>query len=152
MKKNKKSFEEAVKATPDVSSGYKKGLTALGKYSKMIQVSDNKSLEGSLDIDVCTEKLYPNHHRWDYAFAYKGEVFFVEVHSAHTKEVEVVMNKLQWLKDWLNHSAPEINNLKATSKPAFYWIQSNGCHILKNSPQYRRAITSKLFPISKLEL
>lgn len=109
-------------------------------------------LQGSLDIDTCTSRIYPNDHRWDYAFAYKGEVFFIEVHSANTGETSTVIKKLKWLKGWLHHKAPKINSLKAPSKKPFYWIQSKNFAILKTSPQYRATIKEGLLPISKLKL
>ena len=157
LMKNKKviqpmTFKKAIEATPDVAAGFKAGLSALGKHSSKVSVSDTKFLQGSLDIDTCTSSKYPNSNRWDYAFAYKGETFFIEVHSANTIEVKTVLKKLQWLKDWLHKKAPEINRLKAKSQHPFYWIQSKGFEIPKTSPQYRAAEGAGLKPIAKLKL
>jgi hypothetical protein len=156
MKRKKKfpviTFKKAVGNTPDVTSGYKTGLSALGAYSVKVSVSDTKLLQGSIDIDMLTTAKYPNDNRWDYAFAYNGEVFFIEVHSANSSQVSTVLKKLQWLKDWLHQKAPEINKMKAKSKTPFYWIQSKDFAIPKNSPQYRAAQSSGLKPISKLIL
>lgn len=145
----KNKFKQAVEATSDVKTGFKSGLTALGNHSSKVSVKDSFLLEGSIDIDKCTERKYPNSNRWDYAFSYNGEVFFIEVHSAMTAEVSTVLRKLQWLEDWLIAEAPEINKLKAKSKPAFYWIQSKGFSILKTSSQYRAVVEKGLKPISK---
>jgi hypothetical protein len=155
--KNKKimplmSFKQAVEATPDVATGYNTGLTALGAYKSKISVSDTRLLQGSIDIDDCTREKYPEENRWDYAFAYNDEVIFIEVHTANTREVRAVLKKLQWLKDWLNQQAPEINKLKTKKRPPFYWIQSKGFAIPKTSPQYRLVETSGLKPISILRL
>ncbi|MDR0845136.1 MAG: hypothetical protein LBN71_07930, partial [Tannerella sp.] len=87
---------------------------------------------------------------WDYAFAYDKEVYFVEIHSANTGQVAVVLKKLRWLKDWLNYHAQEINKLKA--KTPYYWIQSNNWAIPKTSPQYRQIAQAQLVPIRRLEL
>ena len=38
------TFEEAVKATPDVSTGYRKGVEAFGEYKSKIKVPDSKKL------------------------------------------------------------------------------------------------------------
>jgi hypothetical protein len=154
--KNKKittmTFQQAVAATPDVETEFKTGLAALGHYSSKISVSDTTQLQGSIDIDTCTTAKYPNANRWDYAFAYKKEAFFVEVHSAKTSEVSTVIKKLQWLKDWLNQQAPEINKLKAKKVSPFYWIQSKNFAISPTSPQYKAAITNGIKPIPKLAL
>ncbi len=145
-------FKTAVENTPDVSSCFKSGLTALGKYSTKIAVSNTLQIQCSLDIDCCTSVKYPNSNRWDYALSYKNEVFFIEVHSANTSEVSTVLRKLRWLKDWLHQSAPGINKLKAKSKQPFYWIQSKGFAIPPNTPQYRMAVVAGLKPISILNL
>ena len=51
-KKNEKlTFKEAVTATPDVSTGYREGIEALGEYKAKIKVPDSKKINGSLDID-----------------------------------------------------------------------------------------------------
>jgi hypothetical protein len=47
-------------------------------------------------------------------------VGFIEVHGAKTDEVKAVLNKLQWLKDFLVNDAPELNK----GKKSFHWIAS----------------------------
>lgn len=145
-------FEEAVKATPHVQNGYKPGLQALSKYSTKIEAKDTAKCEGSLDIDACTVHLFPVANRWDYALCYDSEVYFVEVHSANTSEVSVILRKLQWLKDRLHNHAPQINKLKAKSGPVYYWIQSGNFNIPKNAPQLRIAAEKGIRPIAKLKL
>lgn len=147
-----KTFKDAVVATADVSTCFRKGLEALGPDKIKISAPNARDFEGSINIDGCTTSKYPNANRWDYAFAYKGEVFFVEVHSANSREVRAVIKKLQWLQDWLNQDAPEINKLKAKNKPVYYWIQSKGFAIPKTTSQYRAAQTHGIKPIAKLLL
>lgn len=146
------SFKAVVETTEDIADGYRKDLTALGQYSSKVEVSTPRLLQGSVDIDACTIAKYPNANRWDYAFAYNSEVFFIEVHPANSGEVRIVLKKLQWLKDWLHTKAPEINRLKAKKTFPFYWIQSKNFSIPKTSPQYRAAEGAGLRPISKLKL
>lgn len=146
------TFKKAVEDTPDVATNFRTGLSALGTHSSKVTVSDTTQLQGSIDIDSSTTAKYPQANRWDYAFGYRGEAFFIEVHSANTSEVSTVLKKLQWLKGWLNDQAPEINKLKAKNLPPFYWIQSKGFAILKTSPQYRTAAQNKIMPIIKLTL
>lgn len=155
MKSKKKAankFKTAVENTKHINKSYCNGLKALGDYSKKIELGDTTSCEGSVDIDSAVRALYPQSNRWDYCFGYCGEIFFVEVHSANTSEVTTVLKKLQWLKDWLQAHATEINNLKAKSKTPYYWIQSKGFDIPKTSPQYRLAVTNKIKPVAKLVL
>ena len=148
--KAKPTFKEVVEATAEVQNCYQVGLSALGKYSSKIELGDTKQCSGSVDIDACVARQYPQSNRWDYALCYKTEVFFVEVHTASTSEVSTVIKKLEWLKQWLHHSASNINALKANEP--FYWIQSNGYHILPGSSQERLARQKGIRPISKLVL
>lgn len=150
MAKNK--FKKAVESTSEVSICYKIGLSALKMNSSKVRLGYNSACSGSVDIDQCLAAVLPQSNRWDYCFSYKEEVFFIEVHSARSSEVNTVINKLNWLKDWLRTNAPEINKLQATSRTPFYWIQKSNYDILPNSPQYRRVIQAGIKPISILEL
>lgn len=62
------SFRKAIENTPDVQHGYREGLQAIVKADKRaVMVKDARRLDGSLNIDEETKKLYPNESRWDYA-------------------------------------------------------------------------------------
>jgi len=156
--KNKKgiqpkiSFKVAVQSTKDIAQAYESGLRALGKHSAKVQISDKSLCSGSVDIDSNVKSKYPQANRWDYAFCYNSEVYFIEVHSAYTNEVKTVKRKLQWLKDWLISAAPQMNTIKAKSKGPYFWIQSNGFHIPATAPQHREASQAGILPISKLIL
>lgn len=144
------AFKDAVSKTPDISSGYKAGLTALGKYSSKVIVPNNVKVEGSVDIDTTTVSLYPRANRWDYVIGFNSKVIFVEVHPATTGEVDVVLKKLDWLKNWLSSKAPDLAKLRAPEP--YFWIQSKNFQILKHSPQYRRAVQKGILPVSKVTL
>ena len=160
MRKNnqrisKNTFRQAVILTPEVQNCFCSGKNAIpNKDQSKIELVEPRKCGGSLFIDQCltNQGLYQNDNRWDYAIDYNGEVFFFEVHTANTGEVSTVLNKLAWLKDWLNNKAPEINALKAKAKTPFYWVQSNGYHITRNSRQERAVLQKGIKPISKLVL
>lgn len=143
------SFEEAVKQTPQIAGAYKVGVMAFGNYSSKIVVPDNRLLGGSVDIDDTTKGLYPNDNRWDYVFDYNGEAFFIEVHTASTRETSTVLHKLEWLKSWLREQAPLIDKLKSRQIPSFYWVQSKQYALPAHTPQYRKAMSAKLIPIKE---
>ena len=145
-------FKQAVAATIDIKSGYQAGLKALGQDSNKIKLGKTSACGGSVDIDASVKALYPKSNRWDYCFAYKGEVFFVEVHSAITSEVSTVIKKLQWLKDWLTEKAPQLKIKQATTRTPFYWIQSSNFNIPITSRQYRTVVQAGIKPIAFLEL
>ena len=146
-KRQKLIFKEAVEATPDVKEGYCEGIKAFGEYKSKIKVPEPSKIDGSLDIDVTTAKLYPDDSRWDYALCYDSEVFYIEVHSAITSEVSKMIKKLQWLKSWLEKKAPKINKLTTKTKQPYYWVQSSKCDIPRHMPQYKIAFQNKILPM-----
>lgn len=152
-KRTKRTFKQAVLSTIEVQHCYCEGKQAIkNEEREKVELTDPRQCGGSLFIDQCLvdQKMYPGENRWDYAIDYKREVFFFEVHTASSGEVSTVLRKLQWLKDWLNQKAPEINSLK--SKSAYFWVQSNGYHILPNSSFERLVVQKGLKPIPKLVL
>lgn len=151
-KKAINKFKAAVEATPAIAACYKTGLTALGSHSVKISLKDTACCDGSVEIDECVKGNHPNANRWDYCLSYNDEVYFVEVHSANTSEVSTMLNKLQWLKDWLNKEAPKIAELKARTKTPYWWIMSGSYNILPNSRQARQIAQVGLKPVARLSL
>lgn len=150
-KEEKKSlFEEAVKATPDIASGFSSGLQALGKNSSAVKAENNRNITGSVDIDATTKSLYPQEPRWDYAVGYKNHAYFVEIHPANTCNVSEMIRKRDWLEKWLDTSAPELKAIKADVP--YYWVPSGKVNILKNSPQYRQISQKHILVVKRVEL
>ncbi len=146
------AFQQDVQNTPDIETGYKPGLQALGGNSSKINISDKRHIHGSVDIDSCIKLKYPrdNSNRWDYVFDYKKELFFVEVHPAITCEVKVVLNKLEWLKNWLRTQAPLLDRRKA--QEPYHWLQSGRFDIPKGSREFRLISENGLKPKPRLVL
>jgi hypothetical protein len=143
-------FETAVKETPEIANAYQQGLKAFGNYSHKIKLEKQANCQGSVEIDKAVEKLYPQENRWDYALCYAEKVYFVEIHSADTSEVSVVLKKFEWLKKWLREKAPLIERLKA--EQPYFWVQSGHYDILKGSRQSKQIAAAGLRPIKELKL
>ena len=117
------NFTDAVKRIPEIAQCLKKGLQALGGNSNKVVVRETRDLTGSVDIDTCLVKRYPNAPRWDYVFGYKDRVYYVEVHLAdNTRKVREVTAKLQWLKQWRKRSARSLEDLEGQS--TYHWIST----------------------------
>lgn len=144
------TFKQAVENTPEIKSGFRNGLQALGTKSKQVSATDTKKVEGSVDIDACTQALYPNDARWDYVIGYDGKVYFIEIHPANTSNVKDMIKKAEWLTKWLTQKAPLLKLLAANS--TFYWKASGKQCILPNSPQYRKLAQSKIQLICNCKL
>ena len=138
LERKTNSFEDAVRATSDISSAYRKGLKALKHAdSAKVKSSDSRKLDGSVDIDGAVKAIYPEANRWDYAIGYDSKVCFVEVHPAYTSEIEVVIKKFQWLTGWLKDTASGLDGIPKRT-PAYVWIQSGKCAILPTSNQAKK--------------
>ena len=134
------SFVDAVQKTPEITDCLKPGLQALGTDRNKIRVDTTRALEGSVDMDKCLGKLYPNDARWDYAFGYKGRVYYVEVHPAHsTGEVKNVIAKCDWLKRWRKRAAPNLEELEHRS--TYHWVSSGRTEPMLKSGRYRRLLS-----------
>jgi hypothetical protein len=144
------NFKAAVEATPHIENCYKAGLKALGSHSNKISLAKTSLCNGSVDIDKCLSAILPNDHRWDYCFGYNNEAYFVEIHPAATSDVGIMMAKLQWLKDWLNNHATELNKIKAAK--SYYWIMTGKYDISPNSRQAKQIASVGLKPRANLIL
>lgn len=116
------SFADAVRNTPEIAECLKPGLQALGSNSNKVKVNATRELSGSVDIDTCLAREYPNAPRWDYVFGYKDLVYYVEVHQGRTSEVENVLAKLTWLKQWRKRASKPLEDLERRS--SYHWIST----------------------------
>jgi hypothetical protein len=92
----------------------------------------------SVDIDTTQQRNQPNANRWDYLIvATKSNTqiaVFVEIHSAYSCEVGTVIKKYDWLRNFISTN---LRNLQLGSAK-YFWISSDGIHIPKHTPQYKR--------------
>ena len=102
------TFREAAQQTPHLKNSWQKGLEALRAQDRPHIVAENtRLLRGSVDVDKALQKKEPNAHRWDFAIGHKHTnrnqecIYWVEIHTASDSEVNVVLDKLRWLKNWL---------------------------------------------------
>ncbi len=157
------TFRQAVEAAPPpVNAAYRAGKQALEKrHRSKVSCADLQRLTGSIDLDsaLARQPGYANDPRWDYGLGYRPrngqeQAVWVEVHSATTGEVSAVLNKLRWLRDWLNAEALPLKRLtdRAGGDIRFVWIASSGFNIPKTSPQFRRLNRNGLPLKSRLEL
>lgn len=143
------NFEKAVKGTPDIENGYKKGLQALGANSKYVIATNNSSIEGSVDIDKTTHGKYPTASRWDYVVGYNEILYFIEVHPASSgKNVDEMFAKYNWLKSWLSQNAPLLN---AIPNKKFRWIRT-GKVAIPNSQTVRKLQQAGISPVGMVRM
>lgn len=137
------SLETICLANNALKPFYKKGIGALKKVDKQyISVPDPKLLSGSVALDDATIKEYPTNNRWDYAIEYDGNTFFLEVHPASTSEIDCIIKKVKFIKEWLGTNCSEFFKLpiKGSKVHCFYWISSGGTdlRILPGSQQAKK--------------
>ena len=93
------SFKMAVTKTPHLAGAWMPGLGALRAQDKPhVAPEEPRRLKGSADVDTALQHHQPNAHRWDFAIGYrhanrsKDCVYWVEIHTASDKEVNVVLD------------------------------------------------------------
>lgn len=144
------TFVDAVNDCCFLKDTIQPGLRAMGNNAKVIDINDSKKLHGSVDIDKCTCKHFPNECRWDYVVGYDGFAYFIEVHPANTSNVKEMIKKSVWLESFLKSHARLLRDLN--NDKVFYWIPSGKHAILKNSPQAKRLAQSRIIIKNKLHL
>lgn len=120
-------------------------------YSAKIRLRNNVQVLGSVYLEECLPEA-----RWDYGIGIQRPnateiAVWVEVHPAKTSEVNTVIEKLRWLKLWLQGHAALLSQM--TPPDGFYWIATSGVHILPGSQQARLLAQHKIrMPREVLEL
>lgn len=133
-------FRDAVRACPDLT--LRRGLHAISPANrKRISPQNTRSVTGSVDIDEDLREQFPGDYRWDYAVGYKGsdgteKVYFIEVHSAETSEIDRMIRKAQALRKWAQSCAPDLWNM--TVPRQIHWVASGRCDIRLNDSYRRR--------------
>ena len=111
-----------------LSQHVRRGLQAMGKHSKCVQVQHGK-VTASADLDTALAQRLPNEPRWDYGLEIAAgngtRLVWIEVHPAISSEVEAVCRKLRWLRQFLKQS-----QACQTLPHAFHWVATDsGVHI-----------------------
>jgi hypothetical protein len=135
------SFRKTIKKTPHLKNAWMPGLGALRAQDRPhIAAADPRLLKGSVDVDAALQKQQPNAHRWDFAIGYRHSnrqedcVYWVEIHTAEDKEVNVVLDKLHWLRQWLAAGGKPMDHFERD----FIWVSSGATSFTLTSPQIKR--------------
>ena len=145
-------FQDAVDNSNDVRDCYRVGLQALLEGDRnRLSCQDTRKISGSLNLDAEVALLYPNAPRWDYGIGIKkteskDKAIWVEVHPADANQVQKIIDKLTWLKNWLMNSAPNLTSITGNGSP-YVWVASGSVSFQRNSPQTKRlALEGIAFP------
>lgn len=84
------SLKAMANSNRELKNCWKQGMQALQRKDKKLIQAKGSECNGSINIDECLEDSCPNDNRWDYALDIKDKGVFVEVHPAHTSEVNTV--------------------------------------------------------------
>ena len=158
------TFQKAVDAAGDaVAAAFRPGKQALkAEHRELVACRDPRRFTGSIDLDsaLADEREFADKNRWDYGLGYRmpdgpEAAVWVEVHPAHAGEVDHVIAKLRWLKEWLRRSAPALDGLtqRFPGSPLVWLATGAGTHIPPHTPQARRLAQAGLgMPRRRLEL
>jgi hypothetical protein len=136
------TFEQAVRATPSVRDHYRSGLQALASTDmRRVQSTNARQFTGSVNLDDALCNTHPDSPRWDYGIGFQRQqsqevAVWVEVHPASSTSVTDILNKLRWLRNWLDAAAPK---LKELTQGDYYWVATDAkIAITPGSPQAKR--------------
>lgn len=145
-------FQDAVANSNDVRDCCQPGLQALIERDRnRLSCQDTRRISGSLHLDAAVARLYPNAARWDYGISIKkteakDEAIWVEVHPADANQIQKMIEKLTWLKNWLNNRAQDLMNITKNDSP-YVWVASGRVSFQKSSPQAKKlALAGIKFP------
>jgi hypothetical protein len=138
------TFMQAVLAVGEpVASALRNGKQALGNRAVCLTCTDPRRFVGSVGLDAALHATFPNANRWDYGVGFaqsrsKHVAVWVEIHPASEGEVDLMLQKLFWLRDWLRNSAPHLDKLteRLDGSRAFFWVATGGVSI---TPKSRKA-------------
>lgn len=132
------TFKKAVETTKHLEKAWREGWQALRAEDKPhISAEDTRRLRGSADIDTALQKIEPQANRWDFAIAYQHTnvseefIYWVELHTASTSEVKVVIKKANWLLTWLKNG----DNPLRTFPNRIVWVSSGTTSFTLTAPQ-----------------
>ena len=146
------ALHAAIEATPDVAGHWQPGKQALGSYRARVSFADNDKSGGSLDIDSALLTTYPNAARWEYALMYDGCVVYIDVHPAASGgNINEVLAKVKWLRQWLATSAPALHKLPKYA-PAFVWVASGSTDLRPSGAQRIALGNAGIKAVSRLAL
>ena len=134
------TFRQAVEQTPDLEGAWQPGLQALGNNSRRVAANDPRTIAGSVNVEVCLKTRRQTERQWDYAVGHKpmnrrtDVVYWIEVHPANDREINVMKEKLTSLLEWLRARAPRLNDLDG----AFVWVSSGHTSFTKGAKQVRK--------------
>ena len=135
-------FKTAVRRTNEVKDAYRPGIGALQERDRnRLSFADTRKIRGSINLDCSLAELYPNHPRWDYGIGIeknsaKDQVFWLEVHPAKADEIQPMIAKLRWLKNWLRNAAPNLEKITTRESP-FIWVASGRVSLQPTSRQVK---------------
>lgn len=117
------------------------GLGALRAQDRPhIAAEDPRLLQGSADVDSALQAHEPEAHRWDFAIGHRRTnrkrdcVYWVEIHTANDKAVGVVLDKLRWLRNWLEGDGKLLNQFERD----FIWLSSGATTFTLSAPKLKQ--------------
>ena len=138
---------------PKLSPYFKVGLQAIKNENRdKIKFPNTRKIDGSIDFDEALKNDYPDANRWDYGIEYDSNLIFIEVHPAQTSEVDNIIKKAQFIKEWLKNNCSKILNLPKFERGdrQFYWVASGGNGILATSRQAKRLAINHIKPVGTI--
>lgn len=145
MDKKTLSFKDAILGTEGLEEAFMPGLKALGSNSCKIRSGNPRNILGSINLEKALRNHHPNEPIWDYGVGFvenqrQHKAIWIEIHPASSSHIHGMLNKIRWLKKWLNDNARELNKITRE----YVWIASGKVALQKHSPQMKKVALEKI--------
>lgn len=128
-----------------LASAVKPGLQAMGQHSGRIDQPLRGAFLDAIDLDEATRADHPNDHRWDYLLGHESSnIVAVEVHSAETSQVSVVIAKKERSRAHLR-----AHLRSGCGVAAWYWVASSKVDLVPLDKQKLRLDQSGIQMVGK---
>ena len=134
------TFKEAITQTPNLETAWQPGLQALRAEDKShVKAENTRRLSGSADVDTALLLREPQANRWDFAIGYRHKnrndefIYWVETHTGSDNQINVVLKKLEWLKNWLRGDGRHLDRFDRD----IAWVSSGHTLFTKGSAQVK---------------
>lgn len=134
------TYSKALAASPRLRVYSQTGLKALGSSDRArVSASNSRSIRGSIYVEGCQRQFSANQNTCDYGVGFKltetGDgMVWVEVHSADSAHVQIILDKFGSLLAFLAEHAPDLSQLPRV----FVWLATGTVYLPPNSAGRRR--------------
>lgn len=136
------TFEEAVRKCGPLGKHWREGLQAVAAADRKRLTAKGRGVKGSVHVEAAQKEADPEAHTWDYGVGIDGAgreiAVWVEVHSANSRHVQIILKKHASVVEFLRTHGPDLHRMRGY----FVWLATGTVHLTGDSRE-RRLLNSR---------